>query len=154
MFHWFCLPTLLPPLPVLSIQSVQMVQSSCWVSLLTACRIAAFPLFTPLMHQPVVFVLQSGRVTPPSLFDKGDSAKRNMQNQNKTWPGSMPGTIPIKQSTSLSWQIGHKGLMKMSFHASRTKNFKIWKCHALCVIAKSQLSHRVGFPHLFFRGGS
>lgn len=44
-------------------QFVQMVQSSCQMSLLIACRAAAFPLLTLLMHQPVVFLLQSERVT-------------------------------------------------------------------------------------------
>lgn len=72
---------------IFSIQSVQMAQSSCRVSLLIGCRIAAFPLLSLLMHQPVVFVLQSKRVTPPPTLEQKE-LRRGGTSRTKTKLGS------------------------------------------------------------------
>lgn len=74
------LPTMLFPL-AFSIQPVQMVQRSCWASPLIACRIAALPLLSLLMHQPVVFVLQS---TTHTLWQKKRAPEREQPEQKKS----------------------------------------------------------------------
>lgn len=89
------------PLPLgFSIQSVQMVQSPRWVSPLVACRITAFPLLTLLMHQSVVFVLQSKRVTPPSLFNKKGSGEGTSRTKTKLGSGPRQRRSPPTHNKS------------------------------------------------------